>query len=115
MIRSGDHKLIVSREDPELLYDLASDPLELSPLNRDSVTADRLRRSLTDRLDLDEIGARVRRSQRERHLVSRALRQGSYTSWDFQPRADAAERYVRNREDLYELQRRARLDEPPGI
>src|SRR5581483_4856120 len=98
----GAHKLIMSLEDPELLYDLVSDPLELSPLDCDGATADRLRRSLTERLDLDEVGARVRRSQRERHLVWRALRQGRYTSWDFEPPADAAERYVRNREDLYE-------------
>jgi choline-sulfatase len=114
MIRSGAHKLIVSREDPDLLYDLVLDPLERSPVDRAGATADWLRESLAERLDLEDIGVRVRRSQRERHLVSRALRQGRYTSWDFQPPPDSGARYVRSREDLYELQRRARLDEPPS-
>ena len=40
----------------------------------------------------------------------RALRQGRYTSWDHQPQLDATMQYVRNREDMYELQRQARLD-----
>jgi hypothetical protein len=32
------------------------------------------------------------------------------TAWDFQPHVDASEQYVRTREDLYHLQRLARLD-----
>jgi hypothetical protein len=32
------------------------------------------------------------------------------TSWDYQPHVDATMQYVRSRQDLYELQRRARLD-----
>ncbi|MGO9822302.1 MAG: choline-sulfatase, partial [Solirubrobacteraceae bacterium] len=62
--------------------------------------------------DLDR---RVRASQRERHLVSDALRHGRYTSWDYEPPIDAASQYVHNREDMYELQRRARLDEPGAL
>ena len=69
-----------------------------------------LRAEVERRLDLDDIDARVRASQRERFLVSRALRQGRPTPWDHDPPYDAATRYIRNREDLYELQRRARLD-----
>jgi arylsulfatase A-like enzyme len=66
-----------------------------------------LRRS---RRDAGGAGARVRISQRERFLVSRALRQGRPTPWDHDPPYDAAVRYIRNREDMYELQRQARLD-----
>jgi choline-sulfatase len=33
MVRAGDHKLIVSLEDPDLLYDLGSDPRELADLS----------------------------------------------------------------------------------
>ncbi|HYZ81462.1 MAG TPA: choline-sulfatase [Solirubrobacteraceae bacterium] len=113
MVRSGTHKLIVSREDPDLLYDLAADPRELSDLSAqpgmDAVIAP-LRGELERRLDLDDIDGRVRASQRERFLVSRALRQGRPTPWDHDPPYDAALRYIRNREDMYELQRRARLD-----
>ncbi|MGZ4191688.1 MAG: choline-sulfatase [Solirubrobacteraceae bacterium] len=113
MVRLGRHKLIVSREDPDLLYDLEADPHELTDLSAqpgmDAVIAS-LRAELDRRLDLDDIDARVRASQRERFLVSRALRQGRPTPWDHDPPYDAATRYIRNREDMYELQRRARLD-----
>ncbi len=51
-------------------------------------------------LDLADIDRRVRVSQRERHLVSRALRQGP-TPWDHEPPYDAAGKYIRNREDMY--------------
>jgi choline-sulfatase len=113
MVRSGRHKLIASRQDPDLLYDLEIDPQELTDLSAqpgmDGVLAS-LHAELERRLDLDDIGARVRVSQRERLLVSRALRQGRPTPWDHEPSYDAALRYIRNREDMYELQRRARLD-----
>src|SRR5665213_1045660 len=48
MIRSGDEKMIVSLEDPDLLFDLAADPHELQSLHADapasaSVTSSRRR------------------------------------------------------------------------
>ncbi|HWD75753.1 MAG TPA: choline-sulfatase [Solirubrobacteraceae bacterium] len=113
MVRTGDHKLIVSLEDPDLLYDLRADPSELDDLASDGSTKavrEGLRGELVRRLDLPDIDRRVRESQRERRLVSQALRQGRYTSWDYQPHVDATMQYVRNRADLYELQRQARLD-----
>ncbi len=113
MVRSGRHKLIVSLEDPDLLYDLGDDPQELRDVSGDpgrgQVVAE-LRAELENRLDLPAIDGLVRQSQRERRLVSRALRQGRPTSWDHQPPVDAGTQYIRNREDMYELQRRARLD-----
>ncbi|HEY2259923.1 MAG TPA: hypothetical protein VGH45_09420, partial [Solirubrobacteraceae bacterium] len=113
MVRRGRHKLIVAGDDPELLFDLESDPRELDNLAGASpdVVAE-LRAALAAELDLAEIDRRVRISQRERRLVAAALRQGRYTAWDHQPPADAATQYIRNRGDLYELQRRARLEEP---
>ncbi len=113
MVRSAAHKLIVSLEDPDLLYDLAADPRELHDLSGAPESAPviaQLRAELDRRLDLADIGDRVRASQRERFLVSRALRQGRPTSWDHEPIYDAASMYIRNRQDMYELQRRARLD-----
>jgi choline-sulfatase len=115
MIRSGRHKLIVSGEDPDLLYDLEADPHERRNLAGEPAseeTVDHLRGQLLDRFDLDDLDRHVRASQRERHLVSDALRHGRYTSWDYEPPADAANKYIHNREDIYELQRWARLDQP---
>ena len=118
MLRSGRHKLVACDGDPDQLYDLAEDPLELVNLAASPSHAGlhgELRRELEALWDLDALHARVLDSQRARHLVVRALGQGAYTSWDFEPFVDAGSRYVRSRSDLYELQRRARLDlaEPP--
>ncbi len=113
MIRSGPHKLIASLEDPDLLYDLDADPSELDDLSGSADHAavrSALRAELDRRLDLPDIDRRVRVSQRERQLISRALRHGRPPAWDHQPEVDAARQYIRNREDLYELQRQARLD-----
>ncbi|MGI8711919.1 MAG: choline-sulfatase [Solirubrobacteraceae bacterium] len=110
MIRWGAAKLIVSLEDPDLRYDLAADPLELEDRSGEAELVTGLRDQLAARLDLADVDRRVRVSQRERRLVSAALRRGHYTPWDHQPEVDASRQYVRNRDDLYELQRRARLD-----
>jgi len=113
MVRDGRFKLIRSLEDPDLLFDLKADPRELTDLSGTPEHADTVRRlgaSLDARLNLSAVGERVLVSQRERHLVSAALARGVRPEWDFEPASDASRRYVRNREDLYELQRRSRLD-----
>ncbi|MFZ0385617.1 MAG: choline-sulfatase [Solirubrobacteraceae bacterium] len=113
MVRDGRFKLIRSLEDPDLLFDLEADPRELTDLSgapeyEDTVA--RLGDSLDERVDLVGVGRRVLTSQRERHLVSAASARGVRPEWDFEPESDSSRRYVRNRDDLYELQRRSRLD-----
>jgi choline-sulfatase len=117
MIRRGRHKFIACPGDPDQLYDLVDDPAELTNLAGEpehAATVHALRDELGRRWDLGDLERRVLASQRERHLVLRALGHGAFRSWGYAP--PATDRYVRGGADLYELQRRARLDAPaaPG-
>jgi choline-sulfatase len=119
MIRRGPHKFVSCGADPEQLYDLARDPHERVNLAERSSNAElrsAFRDELAARWDVGALEQRVLESQRERHLVAQALATGRRTSWDYQPRVDAAKQYVRGGADMYELQRRARLDtgDPPS-
>jgi choline-sulfatase len=112
MIRRGRHKYIRCPGDPDLLYDLAADPHELRNLAPGHEAAAALRAEADERWDLAALERVVLAGQRERRVVGPALERGRYTSWDYEPRPEAAMRYVRSKADLYELQRRSRLDAP---
>jgi choline-sulfatase len=117
MVRDGRHKLIVCGDDPDQLYDLEADPFELDNLagrSQCQETAVALRTALDRRLALGEIERRVLASQRDRRLVTLGMSNGELSSWDYQPRVDASMQYVRSRADLYDLQRRARLERRPS-
>jgi choline-sulfatase len=110
MLRRGSWKYIRCDDDPDQLYDLESDPHELTNLAHSSELAADLRAAVDARWDLPALKAAVLRSQEERRLVASALDTGRPTSWNYIPRSDGA--YVTGNDDLYELQRRARLDAP---
>jgi choline-sulfatase len=119
MVRRGRYKLVVCPDDPDQLYDVSEDPAELVNLAGDrkhGETLAGLRDEVARRWDLNDLTRRVLASQRERRLVMGGLREGPANSWAFQPGAEASRQYVRGGADLYELQRRARLDAPgpPG-
>jgi choline-sulfatase len=99
MIRRGDHKYVRCPGDPDLLYDLAADPLELrnlaSEMAGEQLTAS-FRTESDERWDLAELERAVLESQRSRRLVARALACGAYDPWDFQPYSDASLLYVRS-------------------
>jgi choline-sulfatase len=114
MIKRGRYKFVHSPVDPDQLYDLAEDPEELvnlaqAPLQRKRVRE--FRAEVDRRWDLPALHAAVLDSQRRRHLVYRALREGRHTPWDFQPGRDASRLYVRNDQELGDLERMARF--PP--
>jgi choline-sulfatase len=116
MVRRGAHKLVRCEGDPDQLFDLTQDPRELENLAEQAAHAavrDALGEEVAARWDLRDLERRVLESQRERRVVGEALATGRPTSWDFQPRLDASGRYVRGGVDIYELQRRARLDPRP--
>jgi choline-sulfatase len=115
MVRRGRHKFIACPGDPEQLYDLADDPAELVNLAADPdhrATVAELRDEVARHWELEALERRVLASQRERQLVMRARAEGPAGSWAFEPGADGSPSYVRGGADLYEVQRKARLDAP---
>jgi len=114
MIKRGRYKFVHSRLDPDQLYDLEADPDELrnlAPLPRYTDDVRRFLAEVARRWDLAAVESAVLASQRRRLLVNDALRAGRYTPWDFQPFRDASRRYVRNDQNLGDLEAMARF--PP--
>jgi choline-sulfatase len=111
MLRRGRHKYVWCRDDPDQLYDLADDPAELVNLAADPAHAElcgSLRAEVDRRWDMPALERAVLASQRERRLVVAALRRGRTARWDYRPPNERS--FVDGSDDLYELQRRARLD-----
>ena len=106
-LRQEAWKFIHCPADPELLYDLASDPDETTNLAADPRASEILahfRTEVSARWDLPAYDAEVRQSQARRWVVYEALRNGAYYPWDHQPLRAASERYMRNHMDLNVLE-----------
>ncbi|OBT77685.1 choline-sulfatase [Pseudogymnoascus sp. 05NY08] len=133
MIRRGKWKYVTCPVDPEQLYDLKADPLELVnlalPPSNKSVASTTdfsgLTKAITDpteastalhtfrteaqaKWDFPTITRSVHHSQRQRTLVWSALTKGKFTSWDYNPIDDGREKYIRSHLPLDELELRAR-------
>jgi choline-sulfatase len=103
MVRRGSYKYIQCSADPEQLYDVESDPSELVNLAGDpnhTHAIHELRETVNRTWNADAVKADVLASQHSRQIVDGALRKGKYTAWDFQPNADASQRFMRNHLDL---------------
>ena len=112
MIRRGRHKFVHSPVDPDQLYDLALDPDELTNLASQAAHAARVsefRAEVAHRWNLPELHAAVLANQRQRHFVYPALRAGRFQPWDFQPLRDATRAYIRNDQELNDLETMARF------
>ncbi len=98
MLRRGRFKYVRCGDDPEQLFDLAKDPLELQNLASEGpppAALTELRDAADRRWDATAIEQQVRASQRRRRLVQRALATGAYTPWDYRPQRDPSLEYVR--------------------
>jgi choline-sulfatase len=115
MIRRGPWKFIHTASDPDQLFDVENDPLELVNLaersEHEALVAG-LRAEVGERWDLDEIDRDVRESQRARLAVFSALQQGAIHPWDFQPVRSAAGQYTRNTMDVAKRDQQSRF--PPA-
>ncbi|KAK2682480.1 Alkaline-phosphatase-like, core domain superfamily [Fusarium oxysporum f. sp. vasinfectum] len=121
MIRRGDWKYITCPADEPQLYNLARDPKELDNLARFRKIAPqtpeqeeakevfhKFEAEAHARWDFDEITEKVLLSQRTRRVVWDALKEGEFTSWDFNPDDDGRKKYIRSTIPLDDLERRAR-------
>ena len=111
-LRYGKWKYNRCALDPDQLFDLDTDPHELTNLADHpdhQGTVQTLRAKAQARWDLDRFDADVRESQARRWVVYEALRTGGYYPWDYQPLQKASERYMRNHMDLNEVEDRQRF------
>jgi choline-sulfatase len=111
MLRRGRWKYLWCADDPEQLFDVGSDPHELSDrAAQEPEVCARLRAEVHRRWEMAALHAAVLRSQAERRTVVAGLRRGRPPRWSFVP--DGGSGAVGGSDDLYEFQRRARLDWP---
>jgi choline-sulfatase len=98
--------------DSPQLFDLATDPHELTNVADDPAYAEVLKTlssQTRERWDFVAFDRDVRTSQARRHVVYAALRNGAYYPWDYQPLQKASERYMRNHMDLNVLEESQRF------
>jgi arylsulfatase A-like enzyme len=103
MIRRGPWKYITCPADPPQLFNLKHDPLELKNLAQAKKIVDAsgivsqlledFAQEAAKKWEFQKISDNVRASQRQRRFVWAALKQGKFTSWDYDPIDDGREKY----------------------
>ncbi len=115
MIREGTLKYIHCPADEEQLFDLNTDPNELTNLATSPEYLDQIsqfRAQVEAHWDTDEIHQKVVHSQHCRRTLHAALRIGKYTPWDFDPRPDPSEQYTRSHLELSDFDVKSRYPRP---
>jgi choline-sulfatase len=112
MIRRGPFKYVSCQGDPAQLYNLELDPDERVNLAGRADHAEIVAQFSAEsarRWDPQAIIVDVIASQKRRRRVYEAMTTGRMTSWDFNPRRDANQEFVRNHMDWTEAAQRARF------
>lgn len=109
-------KLFYSEIDPPLLFDLETDPDELTDQAGNPAYAEKLAEMVAfagDTWDADALRRQIIADQNRRRLIQKAHQIGVPPVWDFQPLTDASQQYVRAGKWTTEVEAKAHLDLPP--
>ncbi|MEL6643706.1 MAG: choline-sulfatase [Pseudomonadota bacterium] len=115
MIRRGDLKYIHCDVDPPQLFDLSRDPGERTNLATAPAYAEvaaRFAAEVAARWDSAKLREDVIRTQKSRRALHAAMEVGASEAWDYNPRRDASQEYVRNHLDWNVVAARYRF--PPS-
>jgi len=85
--------------DPPQLYELGTDPMELTNLAGDPAHADiasRFAAEVVARWNSEQIRQDVIATQKQRRAIHAAMTTGRFTPWDYAPPRDASTEFVRN-------------------
>jgi len=113
MLRDDRYKLFYSEIDPPLLFDLKNDPCELANLAGDPAHAPKLAElaGLASTLwNAEAIKKNIVADQNRRRLIERAHSIGRRPIWDYQPKTDASQQWVRAGKWTTEVEGKAHLD-----
>ena len=113
MLRDDTCKLFYSETDPPLLFDISSDPAELSNLAKESAHQGKLSEMTAVAVQLwnaQAIKDAIIKDQNRRRLIDRSHRIGRRPVWDYQPMSDASQQWVRAGKWTAEVEGKAHLN-----